>query len=539
MTFDATKLRMADYAIAGLTLLFLVLSFFTWYDFGDDFFGIDVSISGWTDGQIKFAFFLFLLATAWALLPAVTHLEVGFPRSLVTVGLAALGFLLTLFAWFDTLDLDFSVFALLGMLTAAAILAFAVLSLLPELRNRPALPGALSGAAQWANRPAPGAGEPRDRPVRCRPPSHRRTAPPISRVRPGDRTVPAGRPDRSLTYVPARPRTGGSAADVVASGRRLLDHASSDRTTTEERPEMTSQPPPPPADPGSRDPASSHPSSRPTASRSSRGVSSPRRRSRPAAVGPAAPAAAATLGPAPAGRVRPARLRRSRQLAELGRLLEGRSLRAPDRRVGAAAHPLHDPALVRVRRRRLRGRRRLHQRVQRRRRLRGLHLRRRLRDVAAVLAWLLLLAAAVWVLLPAFRTVHVPVPRSAVTAGLTGLAALLFLITWIDQLDLTDGPDDEAGFSIVAFLALLTVLGAFVLAVLSLLRARTATGGRPDAGGTGHQQHAQPQPPPPGEHQQPPYGQQQPYQPPPVPPSQPYGQQGPPPAAPGRPDGTA
>jgi hypothetical protein len=159
MTFDATKLRMADYAIAGLTLLFLVLSFFTWYDFGDDFFGIDVRISGWTDGQIKFAFLLFLLATVWALLPAVTHLEVGFPRSLVTVGLAALGFLLTLFAWFDTFDFEFSIFALLGMLTAAAILGFAVLSLLPELRNRPALPGAVSGASQWANRPASGAGE--------------------------------------------------------------------------------------------------------------------------------------------------------------------------------------------------------------------------------------------------------------------------------------------------------------------------------------------------------------------------------------------
>ena len=158
--FDAGRLRIADFAIAGLTLLFLVLSFFTWYDFGDAFFGLDISVSGWTDGQIKFAFVLFLLASAWALLPAVTHLEVGFPRSLVTVGLAALGFLLTLFAWFDTFDLEFSIFALLGTLSAAAILAFAVLSLLPELRNRPALPGALSGASQWANRSATRVGRP-------------------------------------------------------------------------------------------------------------------------------------------------------------------------------------------------------------------------------------------------------------------------------------------------------------------------------------------------------------------------------------------
>jgi hypothetical protein len=103
-----------------------------------------------------------MLATAWALLPAVTQLGVGFPRSLVTVGLAALGFLLTLFAWFDTFDtfdFEFSIFALLGMLTAAAVLGLPFLSLLPELRNRPALPGALSGASQSANRPVSGGGE--------------------------------------------------------------------------------------------------------------------------------------------------------------------------------------------------------------------------------------------------------------------------------------------------------------------------------------------------------------------------------------------
>ena len=197
VSFDAGRLKMADYAIAGLTLLFLILSFFTWYDFGDDFFGIDVSISGWTDGQIKLAFFLFLLATAWALLPAVTHLEVSFPRSLVTVGLAALGFLLTLFAWFDTFDFEFSVFALLGMLTSAAILAFAVLSLLPELPNRPALPGALSGASQWANRtPSGGAGTARPQgqpgPPPAQPPTYGRPGSPGQPGAPGGPDRPGG-----------------------------------------------------------------------------------------------------------------------------------------------------------------------------------------------------------------------------------------------------------------------------------------------------------------------------------------------------------
>ena len=60
---------------------------------------------------MKTAFFLFLLATVWALLPAFTDLKLGFPRSWITVGLAALGFLLTLFAWIDTFDVDFSVWA--------------------------------------------------------------------------------------------------------------------------------------------------------------------------------------------------------------------------------------------------------------------------------------------------------------------------------------------------------------------------------------------------------------------------------------------
>jgi hypothetical protein len=161
VSFDPKRLTMAAYVIAGLTLLYLILSFFTWYDFGnEDFFGVDLNVSGWTDGQVKLAFFLFLLATVWALLPAVTDLKLGFPRSWVTVALAALGFVLTLFVWFDTFSFDFSIWALLGVLTAAAILVFAVLSLLPELRNRPALPGALAGAAQWANQPAPAPGQP-------------------------------------------------------------------------------------------------------------------------------------------------------------------------------------------------------------------------------------------------------------------------------------------------------------------------------------------------------------------------------------------
>ena len=41
-----------------------------------------------------------------------------------------------------------------------SFLLFAILSLLPQLRNRPAVPAGLAGAAQWANQPAPDFGQP-------------------------------------------------------------------------------------------------------------------------------------------------------------------------------------------------------------------------------------------------------------------------------------------------------------------------------------------------------------------------------------------
>ncbi len=159
----------------------------------------------------------------------------------------------------------------------------------------------------------------------------------------------------------------------------------------------------------------------------------------------------------------------------------------------------------------------------------------------AVLAWLLLLATAVWVLLPAFTTVRVPVPRTVVTAGLTGLALLLFLITWIDQLALADGPDDDVGFSVVAFLALLSVLAAVVLAVLALLpdlRARKASGAAPADGNAppqhGNQPYGRPGQQPAPQQQAPQPYQPQPYQQPPPPP--PPAQPGTPPVDPGQPD---
>ena len=157
-SLDVKKLKMADYVIAGGTIVYLILAALPWYDY-DDAFGFSYSFNGFTSGLVSSAFVLFLLATVWALLPAFTDFKLGFPRGWITVGLAALGFLLTLFAWFDTFSVGFSIFPLLAVVVAAAILLFAFLSLLPELRNRPALPGGLSNAAQWANQQSPDLGQ--------------------------------------------------------------------------------------------------------------------------------------------------------------------------------------------------------------------------------------------------------------------------------------------------------------------------------------------------------------------------------------------
>ena len=161
-SMDLKKLRMADYVIAAGTVLYLVLGVLPWVSLGS-VFGFNIpgaDISGFSfSGMVSLAFVLFLLATAWALLPAFYSLQVGFPRSYVTVGLAALGLLFTLFAWIRSLSFEFKIVPLLALLTAVAITLFAVLTLLPELRNGPALPGGLAKAGQWANQRGPEFGQ--------------------------------------------------------------------------------------------------------------------------------------------------------------------------------------------------------------------------------------------------------------------------------------------------------------------------------------------------------------------------------------------
>ncbi|MGY1673140.1 hypothetical protein [Geodermatophilus sp. SYSU D00710] len=154
--FDLKRLKVADHAIAAGTLAYLVLAILPWVDLEGYYFGDDYDVNGFSfSGLVPFAFVLLLAATVWAVLPAFTDLRLGFPRSWVTVGLTGLALLLTLIAWIQTFSWEFSLVGLLALLVSAAVAAFAVLRLLPELRDKPALTGGLAGAAQWANQQAP------------------------------------------------------------------------------------------------------------------------------------------------------------------------------------------------------------------------------------------------------------------------------------------------------------------------------------------------------------------------------------------------
>ncbi|CCG05042.1 hypothetical protein [Blastococcus saxobsidens] len=148
---DLKRLTRDDYVVAGGTVLFLLFGLLPWWRFGDATFG--VTFSGFDDGMVVSAFVLFLLAAGWALLPGFVRTSLTFPRSSVTVTLAGLGLVLTLFAWLDTLRYAFSFWALLAFLTAVAITVVPALALRRELRDRPARPAPPQPGAYW---PAPG-----------------------------------------------------------------------------------------------------------------------------------------------------------------------------------------------------------------------------------------------------------------------------------------------------------------------------------------------------------------------------------------------
>lgn len=220
-SFDASKLKMAHYVLAGGTVAYLVLAILPWVSFGSDYYFYSGSVSGFGfSGLVTFSFVLFLLATAWAALPAFYDVKVGFPRGWITFGLAALGALLTLIAWINTLSWGFSIWALLGFIVALVIAGFAFLTLLPELKNRPALPGGLANAAQWANQQAPGFGAQGNGPA---PSGHAPPPPPAPSAQPP--AQPGGQypPPATGPTGPATPPYGQPAGGAAPGGPAAPD----------------------------------------------------------------------------------------------------------------------------------------------------------------------------------------------------------------------------------------------------------------------------------------------------------------------------
>jgi hypothetical protein len=159
--------RLADLAVAVGALLYLVCALVAWYrvdafDLGSGYRVPAVSVNGFDSGMVVLAFVLLVLAAAWALLPAFADVRVPFPRAVLTVALAALAFLLTLFEWLSDLDIGFSPMGFLTLMASLAVLAFAALRLVPPVGGGGAVPGGLAAAARWADRPAPRFGRRRD-----------------------------------------------------------------------------------------------------------------------------------------------------------------------------------------------------------------------------------------------------------------------------------------------------------------------------------------------------------------------------------------
>ena len=223
-SFDLKRLTGTDYAVAGATLFFLLLGFLPWWRFGDATFG--VTFSGFDDGMVVSAFMLFLLATGWAVLPAFVRTTPTFPRSSVTVGLAGLGLVLTLFAWLDTLRYAFSFWAFLAFLTAVAITAVAALALRREMRDRPARPTAPQPGGYWPGAGAPGQPYPYapQQPGRTYPPAAGPFPPHAYPGQPGPSTAPHGYgPTTGPWSAPPRPPEQEDGPGVTESERPRTD----------------------------------------------------------------------------------------------------------------------------------------------------------------------------------------------------------------------------------------------------------------------------------------------------------------------------
>ena len=130
----ARRVTRRELVVGAGAVLYVALGFLPWASVTFDVLG-RVSASGYRlSVLVPVAAVLLVAAAAWVLLPALRRLPVPFPRAAVTLGLAALAFLLTLVTWLRSSDYGFEPVPLLALLVTLAVAAAAARSLLPELR---------------------------------------------------------------------------------------------------------------------------------------------------------------------------------------------------------------------------------------------------------------------------------------------------------------------------------------------------------------------------------------------------------------------
>jgi hypothetical protein len=136
------RLALGDRLVAGGALLYVLLGVLPWASVTYDVLG-RISASGYGFSfLVPVAAVLLVAAAAWTLAPALGAPPVGFPRSTVTLGLAALALLLTLVTWLRSTDYGVEPVPLLALLLTVAVAAAAARSLRAEWRAAPSSPAA-------------------------------------------------------------------------------------------------------------------------------------------------------------------------------------------------------------------------------------------------------------------------------------------------------------------------------------------------------------------------------------------------------------
>lgn len=120
-SFDPKSLSTAQWLVIGGAVAYLIALILPWWSL--DAGSFSVSISGFDNGLLVFAWILFLAAAALVLLPSFgVSLKLPVPVGLVVLGLTGLGLLFTVIRFFNLLG-ESSIGKFVGLLAAIAAVA--------------------------------------------------------------------------------------------------------------------------------------------------------------------------------------------------------------------------------------------------------------------------------------------------------------------------------------------------------------------------------------------------------------------------------